>query len=105
MKIEYKDTESTEKSGYYRNEVILADGRKAEITFSFLWDEKSKSFPRITDGELKDSFGLIGRFSKFGNIGDWKIFDKDFKKEVSKILSDSLAVLRITLMSETVSYV
>lgn len=81
-------------SGLCEDEVFLLDGRKAEISFSFEWDERSQSFPCITNGELKDGFELIGRFTKSGNLGDWELFDRSFKNYVSKILSDTLAVLR-----------
>lgn len=102
MRIKFIDGNT---SGVCEDEVILSDGQRGEISFSFEWDEASQSFPRITNGELKDMFGLIGRFTKFGNIGDWKLFDKDFKNYVSKILSDTLAVLRVNITNEEVSSV
>ena len=100
MKVRFTDGRTL---GVCEDEVILMDGRRAAISFGFKWDEDSQSFPRITDGELKDSFGVIGRFSKFGNLGDWKLFDKDFRKDVSKILSDTLAILKINLTNGAVS--
>jgi hypothetical protein len=102
MRIKFTDGNT---SGVCEDEVIFQDGRKAEISFSFEWDEESHSFPRITNGELKDRFGLIGRFTRFGNLGDWEILDKDFKNYVSKILSDTLAVLRANLTNGVVNSV
>ena len=102
MRIKFIDGNT---SGVCEDEVILSDGQRGEISFSFEWDEASQSFPRITNGELKDRFGLIGRFTRFGNLGNWELLDKDFKNYVSKILSDTLAVLRVNLTNGVVSRV
>lgn len=98
MRIRFTDGNT---SGVCEDEVILSDGQRAEISFSFEWDEVSQSFPRITDGELKDSYGLVGRFNRFGNLGTWELLDKDFKNYVSKILSDTLSILRINIINKT----
>ena len=102
MRIRFTDGN---RSGVCEDEVIFSDGQRGEISFSFEWDEVSQSFPRITNGELKDSFGLVGRFTRFDNLGNWELFDKDFKNYVSKILSDTLAVLRVNLTCDVVSSV
>lgn len=102
MSIEFTDRKT---SGVCKDEVILQDGRRVEISFSFEWDNESQSFPCITNGELKDRFGLIGRFTKSGNLGNWELLDKDYKNYVSKILSDTLAVLRVNLTCDVVSSV
>lgn len=96
-------TEFTDKtSGVCEDVVYFSDGNKGEIRFSFVWDEKSLSFPTITDGELKDKAGIIARFSRLGGAGTWQMFDRAYSKEVSKILSETLSVLKMNILNEVI---
>lgn len=98
MKIAFTDT----NTGTCEDTVYFSDGNKGEIKFSFVWDESSQSFPKITDGELEDRFGKIARFSRHGGAGSWELFCREYSKEVSKILADTLAVLRVRLTNEVI---
>lgn len=98
MKTEFID----KRSGVCEDEVYFSDGNKGEIRFSFVWDEKSHTFPMITDGELKDKAGLIARFSRSAGISSWQMFDKAYRKEVSEILSGVLSVLNMNILNEAI---
>lgn len=96
MKVIFTD----KTSGVCEDVVYYSDGNKGQINFSFVWDEVSRSFPKITDGELKDGAGLIARFSRLSGAGTWQMFDRAYYKEVSKILSDTLSVLKMNITNE-----
>lgn len=98
MKITFTD----KTSGVCEDVVYFSDRNKGEIKFSFIWDEKSQSFQNITNGELKDEAGLIARFSRLGGAGTWQMFDRAYCKEVSKILSDTLSVLKMNITNGAV---
>lgn len=98
MKVIFTD----KTSGVCEDVVYFSDSNKGEIKFSFVWDEKSQSFPNITDGELRDEAGLIASFSRLGGAGAWQMLDRAYCKEVSKILSDTLSVLKMNITNGAV---
>lgn len=84
-------------SGFCSEKISFGNGFSLAVKFGFLWDEKTGEFPFLSDGILEDSFGLVATFCRSCNSTDWKLQDKSYKNELPKILSDTLAVLKMNL--------
>lgn len=88
---------SAEITGVCSDVVEFWSGREALIRFSFLWDQVDEKLTKLSEGIIYDDSGLLAKFNRLSNATDWLILEKDYKKEVSKILNDVCTQLKASL--------